>query len=157
MESGDQTSIQTGMEAISREQDVRSDSLNAIARLPWFALQVRSRYEKTVASYLDGKGYEWFLPTYQARKRWSDRVKEVELALFPGYLFCRFDPQDRLPILKTPGMISIVGNVVIMKYLVGQEHLPYMMANIIAIGCCSVANFLCSEVIVFRKTAHSSS
>ncbi len=55
----------------------------------------------------------------------------------------------------TTGMISIVGNVVIMKYLVGQEHLPYMMANIIAIGCCSVANFLCSEVIVFRKTAES--
>jgi putative flippase GtrA len=55
----------------------------------------------------------------------------------------------------TTGMISIVGNVLIMRFLVGQEHLPYMMANIIAIGCCSVANFLCSEVIVFRKTAVS--
>jgi len=53
----------------------------------------------------------------------------------------------------TTGMISIVGNVVIMKFLVGVENFPYMMANIIAIGCCSVANFLCSEVIVFRKTA----
>jgi len=51
----------------------------------------------------------------------------------------------------TTGMISMVGNVVIMKFLVGQEHLPYMMANIIAIGCCSILNFLCSEVIVFRK------
>ena len=57
----------------------------------------------------------------------------------------------------TTGMISIVGNVVIMKFLVGQEHLPYMMANIIAIGCCSVANFLCSEVIVFRKVAQTGS
>jgi len=76
---------------------------------PWFALQVRSRYEKNVASHLDGKGFEWFLPTFNCRRKWSDRIKEVTLPLFPGYLFCRFDPQDRLPILKTPGMISIVG------------------------------------------------
>jgi transcription antitermination factor NusG len=43
------------------------------------------------------------------RKRWSDRIKEVDAPLFPGYLFCRFNPQDRLPILKTPGVIQIVG------------------------------------------------
>lgn len=76
---------------------------------------------------------------------WSDRAsvhyKEVVKRLL------RFN--------LTTGMISIIGNVVIMKFLVGQEHLPYMMANIIAIGCCSVANFLCSEVIVFRKTVVS--
>lgn len=78
--------------------------------LPWFALQVRARYEKTVAWFLDGKGYEWFLPTYRSRKRWSDRIKESDQPLFPGYLFCRFDPQLRLPILKTPGLISIVGS-----------------------------------------------
>jgi transcription antitermination factor NusG len=46
---------------------------------------------------------------YKYRRKWSDRIKETELPLFPGYLFCRFDPQDRLPILKTPGLISIVG------------------------------------------------
>jgi putative flippase GtrA len=51
------------------------------------------------------------------------------------------------------GMVSILGNVLIMRYLVGQQRIPYMMANIIAIGCCSVLNFLCSEVIVFRKPA----
>jgi len=49
------------------------------------------------------------LPTYRARRRWSDRIKELELPLFPGYIFCRFDPQYRLPILKTPGFVSIVG------------------------------------------------
>src|SRR5271154_4213285 len=75
----------------------------------WFALQVRSRYEKKVATFLDGKGYEWFLPTYWSGRRWSDRIKQVELPLFPGYLFCRFDAQHRLPILKTPGVVQIVG------------------------------------------------
>jgi transcription antitermination factor NusG len=78
-------------------------------KFPWFALQVRSRHESCVADYLNGQGYEWFLPLYKSRKRWSDRIKEVESPLFPGYLFCRFNQHDRLPILKTPGVIQIVG------------------------------------------------
>ena len=57
----------------------------------------------------------------------------------------------------TTGMVSIVGNIVIMRFLVGQEHFPYMMANVIAIGCCSILNFLCSEVLVFRKAAAATS
>jgi transcription antitermination factor NusG len=76
---------------------------------PWFALQVRTRQEASVAQQLNGQGYERFLPLYKLRKRWSDRIKEVNTPLFPGYLFCRFNPQDRLPILKTPGVIQIVG------------------------------------------------
>lgn len=76
---------------------------------PWFALQVRTRHEHWVASHLDGNGFELFLPLYKCRKRWSDRIKEAELPLFPGYLFCRLNPQDRLPVLKTPGVIQIVG------------------------------------------------
>jgi len=75
----------------------------------WFALQVRTRHEHGVATHLDGIGYELFLPLYKCRKRWSDRIKEASVPLFPGYLFCRFDPLDRLPILKTPGVIKIVG------------------------------------------------
>jgi transcription antitermination factor NusG len=77
---------------------------------PWFALQVRGRRELAVAEYLRGQGYEWFLPLYKCQKVWSDRIKEVESPLFPGYLFCRLDPQFRLPILKTPGVIQIVGS-----------------------------------------------
>src|SRR5271154_6134433 len=79
------------------------------ATLPWFALQVRSRQEISVGEQLAGQGYERFLPFYKLRKRWSDRIKEMDAPLFPGYLFCRFDPHNRLPILKTPGVIQIVG------------------------------------------------
>jgi transcription antitermination factor NusG len=58
---------------------------------------------------LRGKGYEEWLPLYQAKRRWSDREKQISLPLFPGYLFCRLDVQDRLlPILTTPGVIGIV-------------------------------------------------
>ena len=78
-------------------------------QFPWYALQVRSQHERGVAEFLRGGGFDWFLPLYKCRKRWSDRVKEVEVPLFPGYLFCRFNAHDRLPILKTPGVIQIVG------------------------------------------------
>jgi|SRR5580704_6691458 transcription antitermination factor NusG len=81
----------------------------ACSQFPWFALQTRTRQEAGVARQLNGRGYEQFLPFYKVRKRWSDRIKEVDAPLFPGYLFCRFNPQDRLPILKTPGVIQIVG------------------------------------------------
>jgi len=84
-------------------------TLTGESMFSWFALQVRSRSETVVASFLKGSGYEWFLPTYMCRKRWSDRIKTFETPLFPGYLFCRFNPQYRLPILKTPGVISVVG------------------------------------------------
>jgi transcription antitermination factor NusG len=81
----------------------------SVGRDPWYALQVRSRHEIGVARHLRGIGYEEFLPQYACRKRWSDRIKEVQAPLFPGYLFCRFNPQNRLPILTTPGVIQIVG------------------------------------------------
>jgi transcription antitermination factor NusG len=76
----------------------------------WFAVQVRTRQELGISEHLRSNGYEWILPLSRCQKRWSDRIKEVQSPLFPGYLFCRFDPLDRLPILKIPGVIQIVGS-----------------------------------------------
>ena len=75
----------------------------------WYALQVRSRKEGYVASQIQGQGYECLLPTYKSIRKWSDRVKEVEQPLFPGYLFCRFDFENRRPVITTPGVLQIVG------------------------------------------------
>src|SRR5246127_5169007 len=77
--------------------------------LRWFALQVRTRWENSTAVLLSGKGYQTLLPTYQTRKRWNGKVKQVSAPLFPGYVFCQFDALKRLPILITPGVISVVG------------------------------------------------
>ncbi len=78
--------------------------------LCWFAIQTRPRWEKNASILLEGKGYELFLPLYNCRRRWSDRIKEIELPLFPGYLFCRLSPQERiLPLLTTPGVVGLVG------------------------------------------------
>ena len=79
------------------------------AEFPWFALQVRSRREGLVSTHLEGQGYECFLPLYKSKRRWSDRVKEVEQPLFPGYLFCRLDLNNRGPVLMTPSVQQIIG------------------------------------------------
>ena len=75
----------------------------------WFALQVRTRWEGSTAVLLSGKGYQTLLPTYQTKKRWNGKLKQLSAPLFPGYVFCQFDAQNRLPILVTPGVISVVG------------------------------------------------
>jgi transcription antitermination factor NusG len=75
----------------------------------WYALQVRTRWESSTSILLSGKGYATLLPTYKIRRTWSGRQKEVDVPLFPGYVFCRFHAQNRLPILVTPGVISVVG------------------------------------------------
>ena len=75
----------------------------------WFALTVKPRHDKAVASVLQAKGFETLLPTYKTRRRYATRLKEWELPLFPGYVFCRFNPRVRLPILTTPGVVGVVG------------------------------------------------
>lgn len=77
--------------------------------LPWFAVRVRPNYEKPVSTALRGKGFEEFLPMYQAKRNWSDRIKVIDVPLFPGYLFCRLDLNRRLPLLITPGFLYLVG------------------------------------------------
>jgi len=79
------------------------------SNLSWFAVRVKSRCEKMVSEALRQKGFDEFLPMYWSRRRWSDRVKVIQLPLFSGYLFCRFSAFDRVPILSTPGVVLIVG------------------------------------------------
>jgi transcription antitermination factor NusG len=75
----------------------------------WYAVRTAAGREKAVSAQFQHKGFEDFLPLYKTRRQWSDRQKELELPLFPGYIFCRFDFSNRLPILITPGVKLIVG------------------------------------------------
>jgi putative flippase GtrA len=52
----------------------------------------------------------------------------------------------------TTGAVSILGNLVLMRLLVGQAHLPTLAANLGSIAACSLANFLASEYVVFRAS-----
>lgn len=76
---------------------------------PWYAILTKSGREKSATLLLENSGFECYLPVCKSSRKWSDRTKEIDLPLFPGYLFCRMNPNDRLPILITPGVVQIVG------------------------------------------------
>jgi transcription antitermination factor NusG len=75
----------------------------------WYAVHVRSRQEKSVELMFRHKGLETFLPLYTAERRWASTRRSVELPLISCYVFTRFDITKRLPVLITPGVLSIVG------------------------------------------------
>jgi transcription elongation factor/antiterminator RfaH len=74
----------------------------------WYAVYANVRHEKRVKEYLDGRMVECYLPSYRSVRRWQDRRREVELPLFPGYLFVRIAYRSRLQVLTTPGVVQIV-------------------------------------------------
>jgi len=78
--------------------------------ISWFALRVRSNFEHHSCNALTNRGLETFLPSFKARRRWSDRVKVIDQPLFPGYVFCRFDPDERANVLRAPGVVHVVSS-----------------------------------------------
>ena len=70
---------------------------------------VRTKFERTVGRILLEKGYEAYVPCQYEKRKWMDRIKITEVPLFPNYVFCRFAPEHKLPILTTPDVYSIVG------------------------------------------------
>jgi transcription antitermination factor NusG len=97
----------SGMRFSSYPQSLKSHCALDI----WFALQVKPRHERTTALAIRQKGYQELVPAYLSRRKWSDREKDIELPLFPGYIFCCFDADIRAPVLTTPGVRRIVGAV----------------------------------------------
>jgi transcription antitermination factor NusG len=75
----------------------------------WFAVYTAPCHEKRVAQYLRLRGIEHFLPLYQVRRKWKDGSKvNLELPLFPGYIFVHIGKQERVSVLQVPKVVSIV-------------------------------------------------
>lgn len=99
------------------ESNLQSEAASdAVPR--WFAIHTRARHEKQVSRQLTEKQFHAFLPLRRELHRWKDRQKEVELPLFSGYVFVQLasQPHRRLSVLKTPGVVRIVG--------FGQQDIP---------------------------------
>lgn len=74
----------------------------------WHAVYTHARHEKRVAQHLHERGIEHFLPLYHSVRRWKDRRKELDLVLFPGYVFVRTSQAERLRVLQLPGVVRFV-------------------------------------------------
>lgn len=75
----------------------------------WYAAYTCANHEKRVAEQLAVREVENFLPQYASVRRWKDRRVELELPLFPGYVFVRMALRDRLRALQVPGVARLVG------------------------------------------------
>jgi transcription antitermination factor NusG len=75
----------------------------------WYALTVRYQHERQIERALQSKGLETLVPLYRSRRSWSDRVKDIDLPLFAGYILCQFALTERVRVLDTPGVARIVG------------------------------------------------
>src|ERR1035437_6192433 len=75
---------------------------------PWFVIWAQSRFEKKVENRMAALGLSPWLPIMKERHRWSDRWREVECPLFPGYLFARATNADWHQVLRTRGVLTVV-------------------------------------------------
>lgn len=74
----------------------------------WYALQTRYQHEIRLERLLRSKGWETLVPVYRQIRQWSDRVKEIDLPLFAGYVFCRFSKMECKHVEDTPGILRAV-------------------------------------------------
>lgn len=86
--------------------------------LNWYAIYVQSRHEKVIAFALRSKGFESCLPLSRIQQIKGRQKSVVELPVFPGYVFCKFNSQERTPILRTPGIVRIIS--------FGKELIPLL-------------------------------
>ena len=78
--------------------------------LHWYAVYVRSRYEKKVHQFLLEREVESFLPLLDTWKQWSDRKKKVSEPLFRGYVFVNIDMRkEHIKVLDTEGVVKFIG------------------------------------------------
>jgi transcription antitermination factor NusG len=75
----------------------------------WYAAYTRANHEKRVAQQLSARSVEHFLPLYQSVRHWKDRRVQLQLPLFPGYVFVRLALRDRLQVLEIPSVARLVG------------------------------------------------
>ena len=75
----------------------------------WYAAYTCSRHEVKIAEQLARRSVEHFLPLYQSVRRWKDRRVQLQLPLFPGYVFVRLSLRDRFRVLQVPGVAKLVG------------------------------------------------
>jgi transcription antitermination factor NusG len=89
---------------------VPSDKMSALPR-HWYAVHTRPSRERRTAEHFEYHGLENFMPHYRVVRRWKNRcTKTLDVPLFPGYLFVRIAPPERIRVLEAPSVISIVGS-----------------------------------------------
>jgi transcription antitermination factor NusG len=95
-------------------------------QLNWYAIYTRPSHEKRSIEHLALREIECYLPSYRTTRRWKNRCTvELQLPLFPSYVFARFPWCEHVRVLEIPGVLSIVGS--------GREPLPLRHSEIVSL------------------------
>ena len=89
-------------------KSVLSDVFMAEEQNRWYAIYTRSRFEKKLHRALCKSGIKSFLPLVREKRRWSDRMKTVEVPLIPGYVFVNIPTTGISEIYNYPGFVRVV-------------------------------------------------
>jgi transcription antitermination factor NusG len=81
----------------------------AIMRPRWYAVYTSANHEKKVAAEFSWRNVESFLPLYNSVRHWKDRRVQLQVPLFPGYVFVHLALSDRLRVIQVPGVVKLVG------------------------------------------------
>ena len=110
-----------------------------LAALAFFRSSLRLDYLVATALAVETAVLHNFL--WHERFTWADR---------PAHRFAH--SLARLAKFNTSnGLVSLAGNLLIMRVLVGEFHMNYVSANLIAVATCSIVNFLVSDRFVFEN------
>jgi transcription termination/antitermination protein NusG len=74
----------------------------------WFVLRTKSRQEKILAGELSARGIRSFLPLMNCTRYYGGRKMQVELPVFPGYLFLRGEVDDAYEADRTRRVAQII-------------------------------------------------
>ena len=91
-----------------RKTTMEHENTTATNRRKWRVFYTQSRAEKQCEARLIQREIDVFLPKCEVVRQWKDRKKKVIEPLFRNYIFACVDEQDRLRVLKTPGIVRCV-------------------------------------------------
>jgi transcription antitermination factor NusG len=74
----------------------------------WYVLYTAARAEKQVELKLIAEGVETFLPLRKTARKWTDRIKMVDVPLFSSYIFVKTSDEKLRELIKINGVSRIV-------------------------------------------------
>lgn len=74
----------------------------------WYAFYTRPKLEKRISQDICDMSFEHYLPLHTVLRKWSDRIKKMEVPMFPNYVFVKLNEKEKYKVLSVNGVIKIV-------------------------------------------------
>ena len=111
----------------------------------WFAVYTRYKREKWVAQRLADKGIECYVPLQKVTRRYTRKVKHLEIPLISCYIFVKIRKSSYIPVLEEQEIVTFVKiakdliaiperEINLMKRITGEEYAIEAQARTLEVG-----------------------